>query len=204
VSRTTTRRLSLAGAAVSLTLALAACGGSGHDGTAAVASGAATDPGPAVVPSPGPESVAAPPTAAEAAPATTAPAAPRSATPTTVHRATTPSSTPTAAPAAPPTTAAPVTPKFAPGQRINPTSAQVQAAIGSLTQRIPLFKPTEPQMRTFADAACSSFDQGQTLAQVQSTIRRAVTYVQGASLSAADAEFAVRVVVQLRCPGYLQ
>jgi hypothetical protein len=97
----------------------------------------------------------------------------------------------------------PVTPKFAPGQRINPTSAQMQAAMTTLHQRIPLFQPTEPQLRSFADAACTSFDQGQTAAQVSSTVRQAVTYVQGASLSVADADFTVQTVVGLRCPGYL-
>jgi hypothetical protein len=86
---------------------------------------------------------------------------------------------------------------------VNPTSAQVQAAITTLHQRIPLFEPNEAQLRTFADAACTQFDQGQTHAQVVETVRRAVTYIQGASLSAADADFAVRTVLQLRCPGYL-
>ena len=76
--------------------------------------------------------------------------------------------------------------------------------MAALSTRIPMFKPTEPQLRAFADAACAQFDQGQTKAQVESTVRQAVTYVQGASLSPADAEFAVRTVVGLRCPGYLQ
>jgi len=96
-----------------------------------------------------------------------------------------------------------VPPRFAPGQRISPTSVQVQGAISTLTQRIPLFKPNESQLRTFADAACTSFDQGQTFKQVSSTIRQAVTYVQGASISPADADLAARTVVTLRCPGYL-
>ena len=93
--------------------------------------------------------------------------------------------------------------KPAPGQRVAYTAAGVQAAITSLHQRIPLFSPTDPQLRTFADAVCTSFDQGQTMAQVQATVRQAVTHVQGASLSPADADFAVRTVAQLRCPGYL-
>ena len=93
--------------------------------------------------------------------------------------------------------------KLPPGQRVNPTSAEVQAAITQLRQRIPLFQPTDPQLRTFAEAACASFDQGQSAAQVQATVRDAVSRVQGASLSAADAEFAVATVVRLRCPGYL-
>jgi hypothetical protein len=79
----------------------------------------------------------------------------------------------------------------------------VQAAIAQLHQRIPLFQPTESQLRTFADAVCSSFDQGQSSAQVQATVQQAVSNVQGASLSASDAEFAVRTVLELRCPGWL-
>jgi hypothetical protein len=76
--------------------------------------------------------------------------------------------------------------------------------MATLHQRIPLFQPTESQLRTFADAACDSFDQGQTATQVSATVRQAVTYVQGASLSVADADFMVQTVVALRCPGYLR
>ena len=79
----------------------------------------------------------------------------------------------------------------------------MQAAIAALHQRIPLFQPTETQ-RTFADAVCTSFDQGRTQAQVESIVREAVSHIQGASRSAADAAFAVRTVVGLRCPGYLR
>ncbi len=102
-----------------------------------------------------------------------------------------------------PEPAPPVPPKLPPGQRVNPTSAQVQAAIAELHGRIPLFQPNDPQLRTFADAVCTSFDQGQSFAQVTSTVQQAVSNVQGASLSAADADFAVRTVLQLRCPGWL-
>ncbi|MGH9266386.1 MAG: hypothetical protein ACRD1D_17005 [Acidimicrobiales bacterium] len=207
MSPTLTRRLPLAGAAFTLALALAACGGSEPSGTAASASGDAPAPAGAS-PAPEPPAGAAPPTTEAPppeAPAAATPPAKQPATPTTKGRATAPTTPPTtAAPAAPPTTTAPVTPTFAKGQRINPTSAQVQGAITTLRQRIPLFQPTEPQLRTFADAACTSLDQGQSRAQVQSAVQQAVTYVQGASLSAADAEFAVRTVVGLRCPGYLQ
>ena len=93
--------------------------------------------------------------------------------------------------------------KPAPGQRVDPSSAAVQAAVAALHQRIPLFAPTNAQLLAFADAACASFDRGQTAAQVQATVQQAVSQVQGASLSAADAQFAVATVVQLRCPGLL-
>lgn len=204
MSRTLPGRAALAGAALSLALGLAACGGSAPSDTATAATGSVAEvtpvPATAPEPQPVPDAVAAPTTAAPVA--TTA--APKAAPPTTAARTRTPPTT--AAPVttpAPVTTAAPVTPTFAPGQRINPSSAQVQAAMATLTQRIPLFKPNESQLKTFADAACTSFDQGQTFTQVSSTIRQAVTYVQGASLSTPDADFAVRTVVTLRCPGYL-
>jgi hypothetical protein len=206
VSRThALRRLPLAGAApLLLALALGACGGSTPSGTATASSGPIADVSAAPAAPPA-DATTEPPAAADpaATPATTsAPAA--KAPPTTAARTTTPS-TPTtvAAAAAPPTTAAPVTPKFAPGQRITPTSAQLQAAVAALHQRIPLFQPTEAQLRTFADAACASFDQGQNASQVSATVRQAVTYVQGASLTVADADFTVQTVVTLRCPGYL-
>ncbi|HEX3621917.1 MAG TPA: hypothetical protein VHT97_06355 [Acidimicrobiales bacterium] len=147
----------------------------------------------------------APTVAANAAPATAPAPSPAKTTPSTVAKS--------AATTAPPTTKAPATAapaattppaaKVAPGQRINPTTADVAAAIAQLHQRIPLFAPTDAQLRAFADAVCASFDQGQTQAQVQQTMQTAVSYVQGASLSAADAQFAVGVVVKLRCPGYL-
>lgn len=200
MSRTTTTLPSraLAAAALSLTVTLAACGGSepATDNAAAV-SGRTPEPvATTVAPEPQPES---PPTSVAETTSTTAPA--RRLAPTTAAPATTPATSPPADPT-PATTAAPA-PKYAPGQRINPSSAEVQTAIATLSTRIPMFKPNEAQLRTFADAACTSFDQGQTKAQVESTVRQAVTYVQGASLSAADAEFAVRTVVALRCPGYL-
>lgn len=199
MSRTTTLpSRALAAAALSLALTLAACGGSepATDTTAAVSDRAPEAVATTVAPEPQPE---APPTSAAETTSTTAAA--RRLTPTTAAPANTPATSPPAD-ATPATTAAPA-PKYAPGQRINPSSADVQTAIATLSTRIPMFKPNESQLRTFADAACTSFDQGQTKAQVEATVRQAVTYVQGASLSAADAEFAVRTVVTLRCPGYL-
>jgi hypothetical protein len=117
--------------------------------------------------------------------------------------AATPDPEPAAAAPPPPPPAPPAPPKLPPGQRLAPSSAQVQAAIAQLHQRIPLFNPNEAQLRTFADAVCTSFDQGQSQAQVESTVRQAVSHIQGQSLSPADAAFAVSTVVQLRCPRYL-
>lgn len=156
------------------------------------------------LPDPGPPAEA-PPTTTP--PTTAAPAAPaaKAAAPTTVAARRAPSPSTTAAPiaAAAPAPAPAPPAKLAPGQRAPYTSAGVQAAITSLHQRIPLFSPTDPQLRTFADAVCTSFDQGQTYAQVQATVQQAVSHIQGNSLSPSDAEFAVRTVLQLRCSGYL-
>lgn len=171
---------------------------------------ALTAPTPDAVPAEIPTTTTAPAAAAEAPPPVAAAGAPAgtpaaaATPPTTARAATKPAPSPTVTTAAPAATAAaPAAPKLAPGQRLNPTSAQVQAAITQLHQRIPLFAPTEAQLRSFADAVCTSFDQGQTMAQVDATVQKAVTYIQGASLSAPDADFAVRLVLGLRCPGYL-
>lgn len=201
----------IAGAALLLALGVAAVahvaetGPTGPAASAVRASDAdAADPG-----APSSET----PAVAEASPDTTppttaapvAPAARSTVPPTTVTTRRAPAPSPSAAPATstptPSPTAAPAKP--APGQRLGFTSAGVQAAMVALHQRIPLFSPSDPQLRTFADAVCTSFDQGQTVAQIQATVRQAVSHIQGASLSEADAAFAVRTVVQLRCPGYL-
>ena len=199
----------IAGAALVLALGAAALGQVGGTGpTASVASVARASSEGAVTPAPEPATPTsapvdtAPPTTqapAPAAPTTKAPAPKTTATtrkPTTTTVAATP-----AAPAPAPTT--PTTVKVRSGERVAFTTAGVQAAITALHQRIPLFAPNDAQLRTFADAVCSSFDQGQTQAQVQATIRDAVSRIQGQSLSDADAAFMVQTVTQLRCPGYL-
>jgi hypothetical protein len=139
------------------------------------------------------------PAAAPAAPAAKAPAP---STTATTRKPTTTTVAP-AAPAPAPAATTPTTVKVRSGARVAYTTAGVQAAITAITTRIPLFKPNDAQLRAFADAVCGSFDQGQTWAQVQATIQDAVSRVQGQSLSAADADFMVRTVTQLRCPGYL-
>lgn len=195
----------IAGAALVLALGAAALGQvGGTTPTASVASVARTSSEGAATPTPTPHAPVetAPPTtqapAPPAAPTTKAPApAPTTRKPTTTTVA-------PAAPAAPaPAPTTPTTVKVRSGARVAYTTAGVQAAISAITQRIPLFKPNDAQLRTFADAVCTSFDQGQSQAQVQATIRDAVSRIQGQSLSEADAEFMVRTVTQLRCPGYL-
>ena len=197
----------IAGAALALALGAAAWVVGGTTPTASVASIARASSESAAPPTPEPQAPApapvetVPPTtqapAPPAAPTTKAPAPPTTRKPTTTTVA-------PAAPAAPaPAATTATTAKVRSGQRVDYTTAGVQAAITAITQRIPLFKPNDRQLRTFADAVCTSFDQGQTQAQVQATIRDAVSRIQGQSLSDADAEFMVRTVTQLRCPGYL-
>jgi hypothetical protein len=211
VPSTSRRRLGLLGAAIAGTLFLAAGVAVGAvPRLVDVTPTTATDTGgaeTAAAPSPVRQPFADTSTTTSAPPATAAPTTTYVAQPTTaktVRKSAAPTTSAGAAPSATPT--APPQPAPAalpPGQRVNPTSAEVKAAIATLHQRIPMFAPTESQLRTFADAVCTSFDQGQTAAQVQATVRQAVTHIQGASLSASDAEFAVRIVVKLRCPGYL-
>ncbi|MGI9080516.1 MAG: DUF732 domain-containing protein [Acidimicrobiales bacterium] len=100
-------------------------------------------------------------------------------------------SAPSAAPSGP-TTAA----------RVNPSSAQVQAAIAQIHQRIPLYSPTEAQARQFGDQVCSAFDQGQSSAQVQATAQQMASQIPFVTVSSGDIAFAVRTAVQLFCPGY--
>jgi hypothetical protein len=101
---------------------------------------------------------------------------------------------------APPPTV-PVPPTAA--RRVDPTSAQVQAAIAQLHQRIPTFQPTEAQAREFASRVCTAFDQGQTYDQIRAATTQAVAAVQWIKVSPADVDFAIRTAVQLACPGYL-
>jgi hypothetical protein len=186
----------IAGAALLVALGVAAvaqvnddAGPSAPTATAARASSTETALPPATV---APPATTPAPAAKATAPSTTATT--RKAPATTVA----PAPTVPAAPATTPTTA-----KVRSGARVAYTTASVQAAIAAITGRIPLFKPNDSQLRTFADAVCGQFDQGQTWAQVQATIRQAVTHIQGQSLSDADAAFMVQTVTSLRCPGYL-
>ena len=203
----------LACTALVLALGVAAVGQvAGGEPTASVASVARTSSEGAVTAAPVAQTPAeappetAPPTTqapAQAAPAAPTAKAPAPSTTATTRKPTTTTVAP-AAPAAPaPAAPTPTTAKLRSGARVAYTAAGVQGAIGAITSRIPLFKPNDAQLRAFADAVCTSFDQGQTWAQVQATIQDAVSRIQGQSLSAVDADFMVRTVTQLRCPGYL-
>lgn len=165
----------------------------------------------AVAPGPG-QPVAAPPVqaTAETAPAPVPTAAPPTAPPTTVARrapSTTVARARAASPAAPAAAAAPAAPAAPSGPttatRLNPSSAQVQAGIAQVRQRIPLYQPTEAQARQFGNDVCGAFDQGQSYSQVKAGVQQAISQVPFLSVSSANIDFAIRTTVGLFCPGYL-
>ena len=144
----------------------------------------------------------------QAAPPDTAPAT--TATPTTVRRAPSTSVAPprpkaaasVAAPAAAPAAAAPAAPaKATRAARLNPSSAQVQAALGQFPGSL-LFKPTEAQARDFANQVCTAFDQGSSYAAVRSQVVQALSTVPLLQVTPAQIDGAIHTAVTLFCPGY--
>ena len=140
------------------------------------------------------------------APTTTTVPKPKTTPPTTkapVARTTAPTA-PAPAPAvtAPPTTAAPAAP--AKVARRTPTSAEVQAAIAELKQRVGglllLVSPTPAQIDQVGDQVCTAFDNGQTFAQVKATGLSMIP--ASVTVSPATADWAVRQAVTLYCPGH--
>jgi hypothetical protein len=102
----------------------------------------------------------------------------------------------------PPVTLPPITvPALAP--RVQPTAAQVQSAIAGITSMVQLplfFQITPANVAQVGNQVCTSFDQGQTFAQVKSTgLSMVSAYVP---VSAAAADYAVRTAVALYCPAY--
>lgn len=108
---------------------------------------------------------------------------------------------PAPAPTTPPATQAPA-PKSTTAARLNPTSAQVMAAVQQIRTRIPLLPQNEAYARQFGDAVCTAFDQGFSAAQVQAQVLQAVSQVPLIKVLPADADFAIKTAVQLFCPGY--
>ena len=137
-----------------------------------------TAPPPTTVPTTAPPATAPPPTATRRAPRTTA--APAQAAPTPA-----PAPAGTAAPALPP--------------RMNPTSAQVRAAISSLGLPV---TPSDAQARQFGDSVCDAFDAGQTFAQVKAGALQAASQIPFVRVSSAAVDSAVRSAVNLFCPGH--
>ncbi len=102
----------------------------------------------------------------------------------------------------PPVTLPPITvPALAP--RTVPSAAQVQSAIAGITSMVQLplfFQITPANVAQVGNQVCTSFDQGQTFAQVKATgLSMVSAYVP---VSAAAADYAVRTAVALYCPAY--
>lgn len=87
--------------------------------------------------------------------------------------------------------------------RLNPSSAQVVAAMQAMKARIPLLPLDESYGRQFGDQVCTAFDQGSSHQQVLAAVLAEANKVPLVSVSSADADFAVRTAVQLFCPGHL-
>lgn len=83
--------------------------------------------------------------------------------------------------------------------RVNPSSAQVKAAIAQIGAGLPI---TEAQARDFGNQVCSAFDQGQSSAQVKATALQAAKKVPFVTVTSAQVSSAVSTAVQLFCPGY--
>jgi hypothetical protein len=87
--------------------------------------------------------------------------------------------------------------------RANPSTAEVNAAIGQIASRIPFFAvATDAQARQFGDAVCTAFDQGNSYASVKSQVQQALSQLPLVTIKPADMDFAIRTAVQLFCPGY--
>ncbi len=87
--------------------------------------------------------------------------------------------------------------------RTDPSADQVALAIAAVKERIQTpFLPSEGHVRAFGDAACSAFDQGKTAPQVRGLVLQAASQLPSATVSAADADFAVGTAVNLFCPAY--
>jgi hypothetical protein len=84
-----------------------------------------------------------------------------------------------------------------------PTAAQVQSAIAGISSMVQLplfFQITPANVAQVGNQVCTSFDQGQTFAQVKATgLSMVSAYV---AVSPAAADYAVRTAVALYCPAY--
>ena len=213
----TVRRVLAGVVGVNLSLALAVSAGAvpkpGDHGSVHTAAAAAAEPVAAPV-APQADNAAQdavqPTVPTTAAPAPTTPAAP---TTVAAPKVTTPPTTKAPAPKPAVTTAAPAPATAAPAVTVPavpvtvprrvPSAAEVQAAIAALPQyvRTP-FTPTAAQVAQIGDQVCSAFDQGQTFAQVKATGLSMVTQIPLTTILPGGADWVVKTVVNLYCPGY--
>ncbi len=83
--------------------------------------------------------------------------------------------------------------------RVNPSSAQVKAAIAQIGGGLPV---NEAQARQFGNEVCSAFDAGQPAATVKATALDAARQIPFVKVSAIQVDVAVNTAVQLFCPGH--
>jgi hypothetical protein len=172
--------------------------------TSATGATATADPTPADAATTLSPTTDAPTTAPASSPTTAAKAAKQAAQADVASAASTPDAGPaTTATSAPATAPAPAaTSGIAP--RINPTDAQVQAAIQQIATRIPFFSVANvAQARQFGDAVCSAFDSGASYSSVKSQVQSALSQLPMVTIKPTDMDFAIRTAVQLFCPGYM-
>lgn len=88
--------------------------------------------------------------------------------------------------------------------RRNPSTAEVQQALSSLPNYVrSILKPSPAQVAQLGDKVCGMFDAGQTYSQVKATGLQMVTQVPLTTVLPGGAEWVVRTVVTMYCPGYL-
>ena len=87
--------------------------------------------------------------------------------------------------------------------RRTPSAAEVQQALKTLPQYVKtIIKPTAAQVAELGDRVCTAFDEGQTFAQVKATGLELVTQVPRTTVLPGGADWVVRTIVALYCPGH--
>lgn len=202
-------------ATTTLVLALAVAGAAAgvfdlpgsRSNTADVANGLAV-PGEVPQPAAEPEVAATAPDYVEVAPlpGTAQAIAPSGEQPVAAPRTT---QAPAKAATPPPTTAssratsAPAPPAPAGVARRTPSAAEVNQAIKTLPQYIKtMFPPTPALVAEIGNQVCAAFDQGHTFAEVKSTGLQMLTQLPRTTVLPGGADWAVRTVVALYCPGH--
>ena len=164
------------------------------------------------------EEVAAPPARQPGDTAVEAAQAPVTAVAAPVVATSAPTSVPNPKVTVPPTTRAPVA-KAAPVTvapvaaapaapvkvaRRTPSAAEVQAGIAQLKSRVGglllIFSPTPAQIAQAGDQVCTAFDSGQSFTEVKSTGLSLIP--ASVTVTPETADWAVRQVVTLYCPGH--
>ena len=87
--------------------------------------------------------------------------------------------------------------------RRTPSSTEVQQALKTFPQYVKTFiKPTSAQVAELGDRVCTAFDEGQSFAQVKATGLEMVTQVPKTTVLPGGADWVVRTIVTLYCPGH--